>query len=71
MHSPAPIVSRASEAAHQILPDETSAKIRGILATFAADVTASLFVVAEGEELDSNRLHVSQSNSESLAAPDS
>ena len=40
-------LSRAAEAARQILRDETSGKIRGILAASAADGTASLFMVAE------------------------
>ena len=49
-------LSRAAEAPRQILPDETSNKIRGILATFAADGTASLFMVAEGEKLEKTLL---------------
>jgi hypothetical protein len=37
-------LSRAAEATRGILPDKTSAKIRGILSTFATDGTASLFI---------------------------
>lgn len=48
----------AAEAAHQILPDETAGKIRVILATFAADGTASLFMVAERETLEKTLLDV-------------
>lgn len=44
-------LSRAAEATRGILPNETSGKIRGILTTFAADGTASLIMVAEGENL--------------------
>jgi hypothetical protein len=49
-------LSRAAEAARQILPDETSGNISGLLVTFAADGTASRFMVAEGEKLEKTLL---------------